>query len=393
MSGNSLSLFEVVLSVGALVAWIAIAGLTLWGGRLAVQRLRSAPPHLDLPFNLFPVSILKPLKGVDPSLEANLEGFFRLDYPDYELIFSVAQAHDPAYGVVNRLIARYPRVRARICVGETLVGPNPKVNNLLGAYESAANDWVLISDSNVRVRPDYLKRLVAHLKPGVGLVTAVVAGIVDDGARGPGAELEAAYLNTFYARGMNLAAAFGKACVVGKSMLFRRSVAQRFGGMRTLGRYLAEDFMAGEAMQRLGLEVVIASDPVEQVIGDYSVGAFWKRHLRWGRIRKRHSLSAFALEPLSGAWVSGMLGAWSAHALLGLPMANFLLAHLGVWSLCDILVMRRMGVPLRWSTPLAWAAREMLALPLWLHIASGNTVDWRGHKLAIGAGGILIEQS
>jgi ceramide glucosyltransferase len=374
------------MAVAGLSLWSVIFGLTLWGTWITRKRLRTPPPHLDAPFNLFPVSILKPLKGVDADLEQNLEGFFRLDYPDYELLFSVAHANDPACSVVNGLIARFPRVRARIFIGETVVGPNPKINNLLAAYESATNDWTLISDSNVRVRPDYLKRLVAHLRPGVGMVTAVVSG---QDAQGLGGQLEAAYLNTFYARGMNVAAGFGRACVVGKCMLFQRSVAKRFGGMRTLGRYLAEDFMAGEAMQRLGFEIAIASDPVEQVIGQYSVDSFWKRHLRWGRIRKKHAMSAFLLEPFANALVSGVIGAFSFHALFGTGVSSFMMLHLGIWSFCDIWTIRSLGVALRWSTPIAWFLREMLALPLWLNIASGNTVDWRGHKLALGAGGIL----
>jgi ceramide glucosyltransferase len=188
---------------------------------------------------------------------------------------------------------------------------------------------------------------------------------------------------------MNVAAGLGHACVIGKCMLFRRSVANRFGGLRTLGCYLAEDFMAGEAMQRLGLEVVIATDPAEQVIGQYSVESFWKRHLRWGRIRKRHSLPAFMVEPLSGALVSGALGAFAAHALFGAGISAFLLVHLALWSCCDIIIVRELRVPLRWSTPIAWFLRELLAFPLWLNIASGNTVDWRGQKLALGAGGML----
>jgi len=363
-----------------------IFGLTLWGTRLTYRRLRSSPPHLDAPFNLFPVSVLKPLKGVDPSLEQNLESFFRLDYPDFELLFSVASAHDPALGVVDKLIARFPLVRARVFVGETVVGPNPKINNLLKAYESASHDWVLISDSNVRVRADSLKRLVAHLRPGVGMVTGVVVG---QEAQGLGGQLEAAYLNTFYARGMNVADGLGRACVIGKCMLFQRSVAKRFGGMRTLGCYLAEDFMAGEAMRRLGFEIVVATDPVEQVIGKHSFDSFWKRHLRWGRIRKKHAMSAFLIEPFSNVFVSGLIGASAVHALLGVGMPTFLMVHLGVWSFCDGLIINALRVPLRWSMPVAWFLREMLALPLWLNIASGNTVDWRGHKLALGAGGIL----
>jgi ceramide glucosyltransferase len=375
-----------MISILGISIWALALGLTLWGTRLCIRRFRSSPPHLDAPFNLFPVSVIKPLKGVDDSLEANLEGFFRLDYPDYELLFCVAQANDPARAVASRLISRYPGVRARLLIGEVVVGPNPKVNNMINAYDGASHDWVLISDSNVRVEPNYLKRLVAHLKPGVGMVTAVVKG---QDASGIGGNLEATYLNTFYSRGMNLAAGFGRVCVVGKSMLFQRSTAKRFGGIRTLGCYLAEDYMAGEAMERLGLQVVIATDPVVQVVGNGSFDIFWQRHLRWGRIRKKHCMSAFLLEPFTGALSSGLIGAWAMHSSLGVPMPTFLMAHLGLWSFCDILVMREMKVTLKWSAPIFWFLREALALPLWVHIASGNTVSWRGHKLALRSGGIL----
>jgi ceramide glucosyltransferase len=374
------------LAVSALLVWAAVFELMLWGTWFAHRRRKSPPPHLDAPYNLFPVSVIKPLKGIDPGLEANLEGFFELDYPDFELVFCVPSANDPAKPLVQRLIARHPQVRAHLLVGETIVGPNPKVNNLLKAYETAAHDWVVISDSNVRVRPDYLKRMVAHLEPGVGLVTSIVSG---HGGKGFGAGLEAVYLNTFYARGMNLADFSGRACVVGKSMLLRRSVAARFGGMRALARYLAEDYVAGEAVKALGLRVVIASDPIEQVIGEHSLGSFWKRHVRWGRIRKTHAPLTFALEPLLGAVASGVLGAYGFATLVDLPMSTFLVFHLGLWSACDIFLMRRLGAPIKWSTPIAWFARELLALPQWLHVASGNTVEWRGQRLAIGPGGIL----
>jgi ceramide glucosyltransferase len=172
-------------------------------------------------------------------------------------------------------------------------------------------------------------------------------------------------------------------------MLFQRSAAQRFGGLRVLGRYLAEDFVAGEAMQRLGLKVVLSVDPVPQIIGKYSFNTFWNRHLRWGRIRKKHGLLAFNLELWCGSLVSGLLGAASMNQLLGAPMASFLIFHLATWSICDVLLMRTLGMPLKWSTPIYWFMREFLALPMWVHIASGNKISWRGHRLEILAGGVL----
>ena len=169
--------------------WLIAVGSTLWGTWYAVrQRGRWIATPLFLP----PVTILKPLKGVDAGFEENLRGFFDLDYPRYELIFSVDNPADPAAAAVRAEMGRHPEVRAQLVIGAVNVGPNPKVNNLVIPYDRAAYDCVLISDSNVRVSPDYLKRLMPYLKPDVGIVTAVVAGTE---SKGIGGALEAAYLN------------------------------------------------------------------------------------------------------------------------------------------------------------------------------------------------------
>ncbi|MBI3543663.1 MAG: glycosyltransferase, partial [Deltaproteobacteria bacterium] len=248
------------------------------------------------------------------------------------------------------------------------------------------HDLVLISDSNVRVESDYLRRVVAHLDNDVGMVTAVVAGA---DAESTGGRLEATYLNTFYARWMFLAEKAGNTCVVGKSMLFSRKVAARFGGIRALGRYLAEDYMAGVAMRKIGQRVMVQSNPVRQHIGKYSVGDFWSRHIRWGRIRKSQAPAAFLFEPLLGSLVSAALGAWATHRAFGLSPQHFAILHFGLWSACDLLLMRRLDGALRLWMPGVWLLRELLAIPLWAHTLSGNTVSWRGRKLALEQGGLL----
>lgn len=369
-----------------LACWTVAFSLMVWGTRLTLKLFNKAPPHLDAPFALYPVSILKPLKGADHALSDNLESFFQLRYPEYELLFSVEDERDPACAVVRSLMARYPRVNAQLIVAGIEIGPNPKVNNLAFSYGRARHDWILISDSNVRVGQDYLRRMVAHIDPSVGMITAIVAGRE---ARGLGGHLEASYLNTFYARGMSMAEAAGRPCVIGKSMLFRRSVAARFGGMGTLARYLAEDYMAGEAMLRLGFRVILMSDPVDQIIGNHSLEAFWQRHLRWGRIRKAQAPLPFALEPLINPFVAGLFGAYAFNTWLGIPYSQFLLAHLALWSLGDFLLMRRLESGLHFKMAIAWFLRETLALPLWIHVACGNTVNWRGNQLAIQPGGTL----
>jgi ceramide glucosyltransferase len=370
--------------------WALALTVTVLGTWYAVRHLSATPPHLDAPFSLYPVSILKPLKGDERGLlRENLEGFFKLDYPCYELLFSIAQTSDPARRIVEDLMARYPKVRARLIIGAVDVGPNPKVNNLVKSYESAKFDHLLISDSNVRVSPQYLKRVVAHLDNGVGVITAVVAG------RNPksfGGYLEAMYLNTFYARFMLIMQGLKQPCVVGKSMMISRKAANRFGGIRTLGQFLAEDYMAGIAMEKLGLRSVVMSDPIHQEIGKYSVRDFWNRHLRWGRLRKAQALVPFLIEPLFGALISGVLGAIALNSWFHLPMAEVLVFHLSIWSLCDLTLVRKMGSSLRVPVALAWFARELCAFPLWLHVASGNTVLWRGRTLQLQAGGMISAQ-
>lgn len=359
----------------------------IFGTFLTWKKVRTAPKSLA-DFSRHPISILKPLKGVDEGLRENIESFFRIDYPLFEIIFCIADNDDPALPLVREMMAKYSEVDARIYMGESRVGPNPKVNNMLSGYEDAKYDLVLISDSNVRVRSDYLKRLVPNaIGEDIGLVTAIVAGV---GAKSFGGIMEAASLNGFVARGMAMAFFAGKPCVVGKSMLFSRKAAARFGGLRILGRYLAEDFMAGEAMGQLGLKVILTQDPVEQYIGKYTVSQYWSRHLRWGRIRKAQAPLIFPFELLQNAFCVGAIGAIAIPALVQISTFIFLCVHLGIWAICDISLQRKLSrTRLSWRNFVHWAARELLALPLHLQICMNNTVNWRGQKLRLGVGGVI----
>ena len=321
-------------------------------------------------------------------MRENLESFFTLEYPTYEIIFSVAETTDPAAVLVDDLIHRHPHVDAKLLVGATAVGPNPKVNNLVKSYQTAKYDTTLISDSNVRVPQHYLKRLAGELDSGTGVVTAVIVG---HAPLGIGGLLEATFLNTFYARWMMLSARLGWPTVVGKSMFFRRSTMDRFGGIQNMGRYLAEDYMTGTAMQHLGLRVKIMRDAVPQIIGKHSFKDFWDRHVRWGRMRKSQAPLALFFEPLCGPVLSGAMGAWGFKGLMDIAPLHFLGAHLLSWFACDVLIMLSMGARVSPLTPFVWITREFLAIPHWVHILSGNTVKWRGNRLRLYPGGILAE--
>lgn len=355
-----------------------------WGTWSASRHFRSPTPKV--PDDALPaVSILKPLKGVDEGLLDNLESFFKIDYPSFEIIFSVSDPQEAALQVLLPLLKKYPQVKAHLLYSSKSVGPNPKINNLLCAYEKAQSDIVLISDSNIRVEPSYLRRLIPDLQSSVGIITAVVAGTEPAGV---GGYLEASYLNTFFARWMFLTRDLGFESVVGKSMLFRKSTAERFGGLKTLGCYIAEDYMAGHAMKKLDLKVDLMRSPIRQYLGNYSFESFWNRHLRWGRIRKSIAPLAFLIEPFFLSTVSGALGAFSLNRLVGLSFPVLWLTHLTIWCLVDIYLNQLMD-RFSWKSVGAWWVRELLAFPLWLGILCGNKVHWRGRDYELLKGGLV----
>lgn len=369
------------LSYLMLAIWVAATGITGFGTLMALLRLRrKGAPLPECVHGLQPVTILKPLKGLDPDLELNLESFFKLDYPEYELLFSVADEKDPAIEIVQHLRTRYPRVRSELFVGDIQYGPNPKINNLLRTYDSARYDWILISDSNTRFRPDHLRRLADQFKDGIAMQSSVVAGV---GATGIGGHLEAAFLNTFYARSVMALDALGHPCVLGKAMFFRKSIMERLGGLRSLTKHIAEDYAAGRKLHLLGFRVQVSHDPVRQHLGNHSFRAFWFRHVRWGRLRKMQAPAAFAIEPLFSSVLSGILGAVAFAALWGVSPVAFLAVHIGLWFGSDWALAARVGDrPGALFFPV-WSLRELTHLPLWVHITLGNTVEWRGQVIRL----------
>lgn len=384
-------------ALASLTAWacgMVALGAALAAGLAARAQLRRQAPRTEWSRGL---SILKPLKGLDPRLEENLESFFRLEHPSFELCFCLEDAGDPALGVVQKLMARHPEVRARVffiaaspyeAIARTI--PNPKVRNLFEAFYEARYDLLLISDSNVYLNSEGLRALSAAWKPGIGVVTAAVAG---RGAQGFGGRLEAAYLNSFYFKILSLAASVGRTCVIGKAMLFSRKQALRFGGLRTLGAYLAEDHQTGVEFARMGMPSVLSAESAFQRVGRLSVTEFWRRHLRWGRMRRLQAPLAFAFEPLTFFGVGAPLASFAVAVGMGWEVGTVLPWVALTWAVSDLALLIQVG-GVRGGREItlhvgAWLAREVLALPLWLHMAVGREVLWRGQKIRLAPGGLI----
>ena len=370
---NSLALAVTSLTT----AWIAMgSGAVAFSARMRSRRVLSEE---DLPS----ITVLKPLCGADPSLRDNLESFFLQSYPRFEIVFGVERADDPALLVVEDLIFAHPAVSAKIVVHTKTRGHNPQVRNLRGMLPHASHDLVLVSDSNVRVPRNYLAGMAAEMirDPEVGLVTSIFAGT---GGGSLGGDLECVELSGFCAAGAALPTLVGDAAVIGKSMLFSRRELSALGGLGRVADVLAEDYVLGKLFQTAGRRVAIAQTVIENVIGPMSTRAFLERHLRWSMLRFRLRPLAFMLEPMTSplamlpvAWAA--MGAWA----LVWATALLLLRDVGGWIL--------LRGPRGAAKPLCLSLlREVAAIGIWLATPLKRHVSWRGHRLRVSRGTLLV---
>lgn len=336
-----------------------------------------------------PISVLKPVRGTDDDMEANLESFCRQSHPKYEIIVGSAEPDDPALQIARRVQLRYPHVRLRVVSGQWPSGCNPKVRNLRNLLAHARYPAVLVSDGDVRADNDYLSVMAGALeRPNVGLVSNLVVGI---GERTLGAACENAQFNGFIAAATSAAALFARhPIVVGKSMLFRRDALTNAGGFAAAADVLAEDYLLGRAVLQAGYRVVTLGLPIRAFSRDRSLGAMVRRQLRWSQIRRHVAPAIFALEPLGHPllWlglvtVIGCLVQKSAHLWL---IAGLLLGAATVQAGVAF-ALRGKGPRLRDIAALPLAS--VLALAAWTRAWFDVRIVWRQQAFSIGRGSRL----
>ncbi len=291
-----------------LVAVVAVV-TTLWSMACLFWVTR---PRRQSPDHTPPVTVFKPLKGLDEGLEDNLRSFFRLDYPTFQLLFCVADHDDPAIEVVRSSCAEFPQVDAELVIGCPAFGLNPKVESLAAMDRLRKHDVILISDSNVRVRPAYLRETVCYLAdPGVGLVSNIFVGV---GESHRGAIMENLQLNGYIAGGVALAACCRVTCVVGKSMLMPVRALEAIGGFVAVRNVLAEDQVIGMRVRQAGYSIRLSHHVIENVNLRRSFKWFLNRHSRWYKIRRQLALSAFVMEPTANLATVGLVWAFSGES-------------------------------------------------------------------------------
>ncbi|MDP4004541.1 ceramide glucosyltransferase [Methylobacterium sp. NEAU K] len=359
------------LSLGALLALVQIASIAIAGRRIGEVHGPSRFPAGA------PVSLVRPLRGVEAFSEEMLSRSFRLAYPAYELIFCVADPADPIVPMVERLVSAHPHVPARLILGDERVSDNPKLNNCLRGWRAAAHDWVVLADSNVAMPPDYLQRLQAAWRDDTGLVCSTPAGARPASFM---AEVECAFLNTLQARWQYAAETFGLGFAQGKSMLWHKPFLDAQGGLQALAAEIAEDAAATKLVRAAGKRVYLVASPFEQPLGPRGFGEVWARQLRWARLRRVTFPLFFAPEIGSGVLLPALLVALWAGSLAGLAGAA------GLAALC-YLAEHRLATRAGWHRSprmlAAFLVRDALIPAIWLGAWVQSAIVWRGNAMDV----------
>jgi ceramide glucosyltransferase len=343
----------------------------------------SAPALKALP----PISVLKPLCGQDDRLEENLRSFFTQDYSDYEILFAVHQLDDPAVAVVNKVCREFPQgPRGHVIETGNPTVPNAKAHSLGHLVARAQHSILVMSDSDVCVPPDLLRRIAAEFQTewqgqAVGVVTCPYRAVPGEGFW---SRLEAIGMNTEFLAGVLVAWLIGEMdFALGPTLAARREVIEAMGGFAELGHYLAEDFVIGNRAPGLGYRVVLSSSVIEHRIGSQTFKGNLQHRLRWARSTRRSRPAGYWGEiftnplPLALVLLLVVPRMWPFAALSALfrALAAWSTAK---WVLRDPLTRRRW-----WLIPI----QDLISAFVWVAGFFGSTIDWRGRRYKLSRDG------
>lgn len=377
----------VATALGAACLTVAVLGLVyLAMGIVFIRRLGATARAAEA--IALPVTILKPLYGVEPGLFENLASFCRQDYgAPVQIICGVQSATDPAIAIVRRLQESFADRAIELVVDPSPHGANRKVANLINMAPGIRHELVLLADGDMRVGPDYLARIAAEFaSPGTGAVTCLYYGI-ETGSLW--SRLSALAIDTHFlvsvAVGMGLGLA--KPCF-GSTIALRRETLDAIGGFAALADELADDYALGAAIRRLGLRVAVPAFAIGHVCAERSLSDLVAQELRWTRTIRQidpagHAGSAIA-HPLAFALAAAIL---LPGYLTLVVLAAALLLRIGV---C-LAVERCFGLRPHpyWLVP----ARDLMSFGLFVASFVGRGVRWRGHSYNVTPGGVLLPKA
>ncbi|HLO89265.1 MAG TPA: bacteriohopanetetrol glucosamine biosynthesis glycosyltransferase HpnI [Nostocaceae cyanobacterium] len=333
-----------------------------------------------------PVTILKPLSGVETDTYANLASFCQQHYPKYQIIFSVRDRQDPVIAVVEKLKQQFPAVDMELVVSDRLIGANLKVSNLANGLGAAKYDILIIADSDISVGEDYLQHVVQPLQDQkVGVVTCLYRST----AKGLAATFEALGTASDFHAGVLVSRLLeGVKFAFGSTIAIRRQVLEQIGGFAAIANYLADDYQLGYLPSQAGYKVILSDYIVNHHLAKTSLADCGDRQIRWARcIRVSRPGGYWGLLFTFGTVYSLLLviftgGAWFAWLVLAVTWGMRLLMGwiVGVKILADPVVRKFF-----WLIPL----RDIIYFLIWCCGFVGNKIQWRGQQLKLVKGGKL----
>jgi ceramide glucosyltransferase len=367
------------LAVAGAVSGIVYYGLCLWSAARFVQARKAVDKSVRA---AQAVSILKPLRGTDPEMYESFRSHCLQDHPEYEIIFGVSDANDPAIQLVQQLKAEFPQRPIRLMVCSERLGSNTKVSNLTQMARQARHEYIIVNDSDIRVEPDYLRRVLAPLiDPKVGLVTCLYRGIANATL---GSRLESLGISTDFAAGVLVAQTVenGVRFGLGSTLAFRRRDLQAIGGFEALVEYLADDYQIGRRIAALGLKVKLSDVVVDTFLPRYTLRGFFDHQLRWARtVRDSRFWGYVGLGLTFGlpwallALIFSRGAAWAWALLACTAVMRFAVAIVfGKYVLKDRQAMRSLAlIPVR----------DLVAMLVWIVTFAGHRIVWRGDHFSL----------
>lgn len=367
---------------------LALAGVLRFRADVRKQ-FSSIPDDAHLP----PVSVLKPVHGLEAQLNENIESFFRQDYPNFEILFAADEADDAALQVVREVCARYPHIPSRVLVTGT-PWPNPVVYSFHCLSEAAAHDILVTTDSDVEADPNYLREIVAPLlDPQVGMVTCVYRGKNASGffsgltAIGMSVEMTAGVLVANLLEGMK----FG----LGPTTVVRKDSLARIGGYAALKDYIAYDFAIGNLMAKAGYRVVLSGHVINHVVNQKSFGRMWQNQLRWAQTTRYSRPKGHFGSGLIFAMPYGILGLLAAGFLRHWGIGFFLLAAAVLNRLAEAWIIGWMVVRDRniRRAPWLYPLRDLIGFAVWFASYLNLRYVWRDSRFELKGTRIALRQN
>ena len=348
-------------------------------------RRDSSPGNDFLP----PVSILKPVKGMDAQSFENFSSFCRQQYPSFQIIFAAASADDPVIPVIRQLIAEFPHIDMELVVDDRIYGPNYKVCNLINAFPRAKHDILIVCDSDIQVPPNYLTAVCSPFAdPKVGLVTSLYRSSATDGVA---TAVEAlGFCTEMIPNVMTAVKLEGLTFALGASMAVRRDALAAIGGFEGLVGYLADDYQLGNKIHRAGYRLELSACFVESIMHRDSLRTVLSRQLRWARTmrvsRPTGYLASGLTQPMPAA-VLALIATNASWAGVAAVALLYMVRAVVATFFSRRYVRDRLLPRYLWLLPV----RDIFSFGTWALSFLGNRVRWRGHLYRVLPGGWLRE--